>query len=94
MESPFSSPPGATGVGSLECISDHATRWGGGTYPECNLWAGALNHADLTAVREKVASLPWRYPAAVQLLVQDQYSDCFLLDMICDGGLREYAPAL
>ena len=85
-------PPGATGVGSLEYLSDRSTGWGGGKYPECNLWAGALNHADLVAVRDKVHSLPWRYPSAVQLLIQDQEQDYFRLFMIRDGDLREFSP--
>jgi hypothetical protein len=40
---------GPRGVGSLRSLTnplDHT--WGGWKNPECDLWAGALNHADLT----------------------------------------------
>ncbi|SFW65802.1 hypothetical protein [Amycolatopsis australiensis] len=56
------------------------------------MFAGALNHADLGAVRAWVAKAPWRCPNAVQLLLQDQHEVFFRLWMLRDGQLRQYAP--
>ncbi|WP_432158936.1 MULTISPECIES: hypothetical protein [unclassified Streptomyces] len=64
----------------------------GGKYPECEVWAGALDHADLDALRRRFAETPWRQPNAVQLLVQDQEESFFRLWMIRGGELRQYAP--
>src|SRR5690349_15623202 len=58
-------PP--TGVGFLREQTGQDTTWGGWKYPECNAWAGALNHADIDVVVEKFAALPWKTPAAAQL---------------------------
>lgn len=86
--------PGATGVGFLRDITASGAPhgWGGFKSPECDIWAGALNHADLDAVVAKVASLPWGYPAAVQLLLMDQEETYFRLWMWRDGEFKQYAP--
>lgn len=36
------------------------SRWGGSKAPECEVWAGALNHADLDALRRRFFETPWR----------------------------------
>ncbi|MFJ1807838.1 MULTISPECIES: hypothetical protein [unclassified Streptomyces] len=35
---------------------------GGWKHPECEVWAGALNHADLDALKQRVFEMPWREP--------------------------------
>jgi len=82
-----------TGVGELgDLVGEDAPGWGGPKYPECRLWGGALNHADLEAVVGKFGALPWRVPAGAQLFVMDQEQSYFRLWMIRDGALRQYAP--
>jgi hypothetical protein len=83
-------PPDAMGVGNLARLSGED--WGGEKAPEAELWGGALNHADLTAVVDRAASLPWREPAQFQLLIKDQEESYFRLWMFRDGELRQFAP--
>ena len=81
------------GVGGLgDLVGENAPAWAGPKYPECRLWGGALNHADVDAVVAKFAELPWRVPAAAQLFLMDQEQSYFRLWMIRDGHLRQYAP--
>jgi hypothetical protein len=63
-------------------------------WPECRVWAGALNHCDLDALRRRVAETPWREPNVVQLLVMDQEESFFRLWMIRGGELRQFAPSV
>ena len=76
------------GVGTLAHITGPDNRWGGDKFPECDVYAGALNHADLGALLERFGSTPWRVPAAVQLLVMDQEQMFFRLWMIRDGRVH------
>ena len=71
---------------------DERIRWGGWKYPECRLAGGALNHADLAAVVERVRSLNWAYPTNVQLLLKDQEETYFRLWMFRDGVFGQFAP--
>ncbi|MCI4066173.1 squamosa promoter-binding protein 15 [Micromonospora sp. R77] len=81
------------GVGSLKDLTDpQANYWGGWKNPECQLWGGALNHADLEAVLRQVQTMPWRYPAAVQVFLMDQNQTYFRLYMFRDGAWNQYAP--
>ncbi|GEM_PF-2232636 len=81
------------GVGFLnDLTSDPDNAWGGPKQPECDVWGGALNHADLDAVVTKFAMLPWRTPAAAQLLVMDQEQSYFRLWMLRNGTPQQYAP--
>jgi len=66
--------------------------WPGPKYPECQVWLGVLNHADLAAVREYFAKIPWRVPNTVQLFLMDQEESFFRVWMIRDGQLAQYAP--
>lgn len=91
-EAPRRKQPDVSGVGDLKPITDRDSRWGGWKWPECEVWAGALNHADLTAVRQRIAEAPWRQPNAVQLLVMDQEESFFRLWMIRGNELRQFAP--
>ncbi|KOG30083.1 hypothetical protein [Streptomyces resistomycificus] len=84
--------PGVRGVGFLRLITGPDSGWGGGKHPECAVWAGVLNHADLDALRQRVAGAPWREPHAVQLLIMDQEESFFRLWMIRGGELTQYAP--
>jgi hypothetical protein len=81
-----------TGCGGLVLITGTDTTWGGPKYPECYVYAGVLNHADLNAVVEHFGRIRWREPNAAQLFVMDQEESFFRLWMIRDGDLRQYAP--
>ena len=85
-------PPGATGVGWLEKVSD-LEGWGGWKRPESTVWGGALNHADLNAVVEKVGQMPWREPGLVQLFVKDQEEAYFRFWMIINGKMTQLVPS-
>ncbi|MEU7964615.1 squamosa promoter-binding protein 15 [Streptomyces sp. NPDC049097] len=91
-EAPRREQPGVSGVGFLTHTTDGESRWGGWKWPECSVWAGALNHADLEALRQRVAECPWQEPNAVQLFVMDQEESFFRLWMIRAGDLRQFAP--
>ncbi|MFH8656683.1 PQQ-binding-like beta-propeller repeat protein [Streptomyces afghaniensis] len=91
-EAPHRGRPDASGVGDLNLLTDQDPGWGGWKWPECQVWAGALNHCDLDALRKRVAETPWREPNVVQLLVMDQEESFFRLWMIRGGELRQYAP--
>jgi hypothetical protein len=81
------------GVGRLgDLVGEDAQAWGGPKYPECRLWGGALNHADVDAIVARFGELSWRVPAAAQLFVMDQEQSYFRLWMIRDGRVRQYAP--
>lgn len=81
------------GVGYLQPLTrPESSQWGGWKHPECEVWAGTLNHADLDALRQRMFATPWREPNAVQLLVMDQQELFFRLWMIRDGELRQFAP--
>jgi hypothetical protein len=69
--------------------------WGGWKNPECRVWAGALNHADLPAVIEHIGTMHWEHPEAVQLLIQDQDQEqsYFRLWTWRDGRMQQYVPA-
>ncbi|AEB44504.1 hypothetical protein [Micromonospora maris] len=84
---------GPGGCGSLRLITGVDHQWGGHKNPECQVFAGALNHADLTAVVEHFGSVAWRNPNAVQLFVMDQEEFFFRVWMIREGALRQYAPS-
>jgi len=86
-------PPGRTGVGSLiDQTQTQVNTWGGWKAPECHVWAGALNYADLGAVVAQVGAVPWKHPGSVQLLIMDQEESYFRLWMMRDGGMRQFAP--
>ncbi|NJC69869.1 squamosa promoter-binding protein 15 [Planosporangium thailandense] len=80
------------GCGNLAVITGSDTQWGGYKYPECHVYAGALNHADLDAVVDRFGSVPWRKPNGVQLFLMDQEQSFFRVWMIRDGRVQQYAP--
>ncbi|MGC5053176.1 squamosa promoter-binding protein 15 [Micromonospora sp. DT48] len=83
----------AHGVGTLETLTDPETnQWGGWKNPECDVWAGALNHADLDALLAQLRAIPWRYPQRVQVFLMDQEESYFRLYMFRDGTWNQYAP--
>jgi hypothetical protein len=93
-EAPLRGQQDAFGVGDLRLLTDQDPGWGGWKWPECRVWAGALNHCDLDALRRRVAETPWREPNVVQLLVMDQEESFFRLWMIRGGELRQFAPSV
>jgi hypothetical protein len=80
------------GCGFLALITDQNSHWGGWKNPECDVWAGSLNHADLDAVVAYVEQLDWKVPLAVQTLIMDQEESFFRLWMFRDGEFRQYVP--
>lgn len=92
-EAPRRAQPEARGVGFLNPMTDPRTNeWGGWKHPECEVWAGALNHADLDALRRRVSEAPWREPNLVQLMVMDQEEGFFRIWMLRSGELKQFAP--
>ncbi len=80
-------------MGFLKLITSTETnQWGGWKQPECEVWAGALNHADLNALKRRVFETPWREPNRVQLSVMDQEEAFFRMWMIRGNELRQFAP--
>ncbi|WNI27360.1 squamosa promoter-binding protein 15 [Streptomyces sp. ITFR-6] len=77
-DAPRRAQPQSYGVGFLKLLTSPETnQWGGWKHPECEVWAGALNHADLDAFKQRVFETPWREPKLVQLLVMDQEEGFF-----------------
>lgn len=76
------------GVGALA----PTTSWGGGKAPECTVFTGVLNHADVDAVARHVEQMPWAHPELLQLLVKDQEDSFFRLWMFRAGRLVEFTP--
>ncbi|MPY31150.1 squamosa promoter-binding protein 15 [Streptomyces adustus] len=92
-EAPRRTQPEARGVGFLNLLTSTETnQWGGWKNPECAVWAGVLNHADLDALKQRVFETPWREPNMVQLLVMDQEESFFRIWMIRGNELRQFAP--
>ncbi|MFJ4188242.1 squamosa promoter-binding protein 15 [Kitasatospora sp. NPDC089509] len=85
--------PGAVGwVGSLDETTGGNTHWGGGKYPECDVYAGALNHADLAGLVAHVERISWEHPESVQLFVMDQDQAYFRVWMFHGAELRQIVP--
>jgi hypothetical protein len=92
-DAPRRAQPEVHGVGFLKQLTSPETnQWGGWKHPECEVWAGALNHADLDALKQRVFEMPWREPNLVQLLVMDQEEGFFRMWMIRGSELRQFAP--
>ena len=86
-------PNGRRGaVGSLKETTGADTLWGGSKFPECCVWAGALNNADLDAVTAHVAGTDWLVPDSVQLFLMDQDQTYFTVWMIRAGQIQQYTP--
>ena len=88
-QAPRRDPVPARGCGFLSLTS---SRWGGWKSPECCVWAGALNHADVDALVAHACQMEWTVPLAVQLLIMDQEESFFRLWMFRDGEFKQYAP--
>ena len=76
------------GVGSLA----RTESWGGWKSPECTVFTGVLNVADVGAVVRQVERMPWAFPEFLQLLIQDQEDVFFRLRMFRAGRLVELTP--
>jgi hypothetical protein len=82
-----------TGCGSLADLSGgEEPGWGGHKLPECSVYAGTVNNADLGAIVAKFGEIPWRRVYAAQLFVQDQEDSYFRVWMIRDGQPCQFAP--
>ena len=66
--------------------------WRGPKNPQCDVWVGLLNGADMELVRKRFAEIPWTHPNAVQMFVMDFEKFFFRLWMIREGKLIEYSP--
>lgn len=82
------------GSGGLKLISGPDVRWGGWKQPECSVFGGVLNAADLDAVKQAFASIKWVHPNAVQLFLMDENEMYFRLWMIRNRELIQCAPLL
>lgn len=82
-----------TGCGSLNLISGPDHQWGGYKNPECDVYAGTLNGADLAAVVVQFAGIRWRFPGNVQLFLMDQEESHFRVWMLSDGEAKQHIPA-
>jgi len=80
-------------VGSLSETTGAGTLWGGGKFPECDVFAGALNHADLTALVARFERIRWKHPEFVQLFIMDQEQAYFRVWMFHGPKLQQIAPA-
>ncbi|MFF0869279.1 hypothetical protein ACFYUV_46500 [Nonomuraea sp. NPDC003560] len=89
-EAPRRDRPGM-GCGFLTETTGQDSQWGGWKFPECSVWAGTLNHADLPAVLDRVQNIAWRCPNAVQVFLMDQEESFFRLWMLRNGMLKQYA---
>lgn len=58
--------------------------WGGGKWPETDLYACACNYFNWDNI-EVIAALPWAYPQAVQIFVQGQEDNAFRIYKVEDG---------
>lgn len=95
-EAPWNSPsqpPGATGVGFLQDLTQTPSAWGGWKGPEGVLLGGATNHADVDAIVARFSATPWRYATIAQLFIKDQEQDFFRLWMIVDGTPQLLTPS-
>ncbi len=97
-EAPYQNGEEGNGVGTLQRITGSGEPgtlfgvWGGWKNPECKVWAGVLNHADLRALLRKIGAMPWAEPQYLQVFLKDQEDSYFQLWMIRDGAWRQYAP--
>jgi hypothetical protein len=89
------------GMGSLNSLTvpndylpgrPRNNQWGGPKNPECDLWAGTLNHADLEEVLAHIRNMPWNHPGAVQIFLMDQEQSYFRLYMFREGAWNQYSP--
>jgi hypothetical protein len=78
------------GCGYLSKITEH---WGGWKAAECDVWAGALNHADHDAILDHIRQMPWVSRNEVQVFLRDQGEAFFRIWMFRDDELKQYAPA-
>ena len=87
---------GADGVsvGNLIETTGPTSQWGGFKHPECHVFAGALNHADLDALIAQFGATGWLVPLAVQLFVMDQEEHFFRVWMVREGVPRQYVPTI
>src|SRR5438067_10336946 len=60
------------GWGSLKSLTRPSQQWGGYKGPECSIWAGTLNWADVDAVLSRIFETPWIDRDQVQVLIRDQ----------------------
>lgn len=81
------------GAGRLSLTTEHpADAWAGPKFPECHLWLGVLNHADVQAVVDRFVALAWRRPEDAQLFLKDQEQSFFQVWMIRNGRALRCTP--
>jgi hypothetical protein len=92
-ECPHSDPRDTwAGCGSLNLISGPDHNWGGYKNPECYVYAGTLNRANLAAVVAQFGTVRWRFPENAQLFLMDQEEYYFRVWMISEGRPVQYGP--
>ena len=77
---------------------DSTRSWRGRFVPIHSQWGGSFAHGwatefervgPRTGLLAHLESLPWPFPKSVQVLIHDEWDDCFGLWMIHDGRLVE-----
>lgn len=69
-----------------------ADAWGGYKAPDQGLWGGVANHLDPHGFADYAASLNWKEPRHLQILLKDEGDPWFRLYMLRDGQLTQHAP--
>jgi hypothetical protein len=88
-EAPLRHGEGRVGrAGFLRDVTGQDTQWGGYKYPECRVFAGALNRVDLAGMLAHIEGVAWREPEGLQVFVQDQEEFWFQVWMFEEGRLR------
>lgn len=65
---------------------------GGHKAPATRLWGGVLNHADIPALLDHLATENWSEPDSLQVLVKTEDDSWFQLYMLRDGSFKAFAP--
>ncbi len=81
-------------IGSDEKKDKNHWWYGGTKVMEANLWAGAFNNLDLSALREHLRTLPWEEPRYVQLFIKEQEDDTWRLESLFEPMTLEKMDAI
>jgi hypothetical protein len=78
---------GRVGVGSLRPLTagPGEDAWGGEKAPECTIWAGALNHADIMLVLLAVVVIEWEQREVIQIFAKRSEDQFFRVWMLRHG---------
>jgi hypothetical protein len=66
--------------------------WGGTRSPGCHLYVAALNYTPPDVILVALAETRWRRPSEVQVLIMDQFEDCFTTYVFRHGAWLAFGP--